>query len=459
MKNLRGKDLHNGAIVATDYQTGQIIAYVGSMDYYSTASSPAFQPQFDVAGSGWRQPGSAFKPFNYLTGIDDKVMTAASMFLDAATDFGGGYSPSDADNLERGPVRVRNALQFSLNIPSVKATVVNTPEHLFARAKDFGMTFQTDTPSAGPALGLGVQEVRPVDLTTAYGTLANGGKLIPHTTIIAIKNASGKDVGEPITPPEGTPGGLAPGGLHRHRHPRRQHEPEGEPVLGQVRDLTNEAGKRRPATLKTGTNNDAKDLNAYGFIAAPTADGRAAGEYALVVGAWNGNSDNSLVSTPKKPVFSIDVTTFVWQGFMDEVTKKWAINDFKDPDGITKAKIDPFTGAKPGPGVKSIDELFIDGTGPAAAIPAEHLRRRDPPVRRLREGPRAVAEGRDQLVRPGPEGTGHQGRRQRDADRVLLQRRVQAVRQLVGHRRGPRLPGHRSPRRRASRSPRPTRAA
>ena len=134
--------------------------------------------------------------------------------------------------------------------------------------------------------------------------------------------------------------------------------------------LTNEAGKRRPATLKTGTNNDAKDLNAYGFIAAPTADGRAAGEYALVAGAWNGNSDNSLVSTPKKPVFSIDVTTFVWQGFMDEVTKKWAINDFKDPGGITKAKIDPFTGAKPGPGVKSIDELFIDGTGPAAAIPA-----------------------------------------------------------------------------------------
>ena len=109
MKNLRGKDLHNGALVAIDYQTGQIIAYVGSVDYYSTACSPAFQPQFDVAGSGWRQPGSAFKPFNYLTGIDDKVMTAASMFLDAATDFGGGYSPSDADNLERGPVRVRNA--------------------------------------------------------------------------------------------------------------------------------------------------------------------------------------------------------------------------------------------------------------------------------------------------------------------------------------------------------------
>jgi len=368
MKNLRGKDLHNGAIVATDYQTGQIIAYVGSMDYYSTASSPAFQPQFDVAGSGWRQPGSAFKPFNYLTGIDDKVMTAASMFLDAATDFGGSYSPSDADNLERGPVRARNALQFSLNIPSVKATVVNTPQHLFARAKDFGMTFQTDTPSAGPALGLGVQEVRPVDLTTAYGTLANGGKLVPHTTIITITDVSGKPVGDvapPVTSQAATPQAafIVTDILAGNTNPKVN------PFWGKFA-LTNEAGKHRPATLKTGTNNDAKDLNAYGFIAAPTADGRAAGEYALVAGAWNGNSDNSLVSTPKKPVFSIDVTTFVWQGFMEEVTKKWAINDFKDPGGITKAKIDPFTGAKPGPGVKSIDELFIAGTGPAAAIPA-----------------------------------------------------------------------------------------
>ena len=179
MQALRGKDLHNGALVATDYQTGEVIAYVGSADYYSIAPSPAFQPQYDVVGSGYRQPGSAFKPFNYLVGIDDKTMTASSMFMDSATDFGGGYTPSDADNLERGPVRVRNALQFSLNIPSVKAMEANGVDHVFSKAQEFGMTFQTETSSAGLAFALGVQEVRPIDLVTAYGTLANSGKHIP----------------------------------------------------------------------------------------------------------------------------------------------------------------------------------------------------------------------------------------------------------------------------------------
>ena len=367
MKNLRGKDLHNGALVATDYQTGQIIAYVGSADYYATTSTPAFQAQFDVAGDGFRQPGSAFKPFNYLTGIDDKTMTAATMFMDSATDFGGNYSPKDADQYERGPVRIRNALQFSLNIPSVKATIVNTPAHLFARAQDYGLVFQTDTPSAGPALGLGVQEVRPVDLTTGYGTIANGGKYMPHTTIIAIKDTTGKDV--PFTPAEATPAASPQAAAIITDILSGNTNPKVNPFWGKF-ELKNDKGKHRPATLKTGTNNDAKDLNAYGYIAPPTAEGRTAGEYALVTGVWNGNSDNSLVSTPKKPLFSIDVSTYVWQGFLDEATKKWAINNFQDPGGITVARIDPWTGAKPQPGGKSINELFIAGTEPKATIPA-----------------------------------------------------------------------------------------
>ena len=121
-------------------------------------------------------------------------MTAGSMFMDSATDFGGGYTPSDADNLERGPVRVRTALQFSLNIPSVKAMQVNTPARVFEKAKDFGMTFQTDKTNAGLALALGVQEVRPVDLVTAYGTLGNAGKRVDHTTILTVDDRDGKDV-------------------------------------------------------------------------------------------------------------------------------------------------------------------------------------------------------------------------------------------------------------------------
>ncbi len=121
LANLRGQNVWNSAVDAIDYQTGEIIAYVGSGDYYASRKiNKRFQPQFDVLSSGWRQPGSAFKPFNYVTGIDNGTMTASTMLMDVSTNFGGGYVPSDADDLERGPVRVRQALQFSLNIPAVK---------------------------------------------------------------------------------------------------------------------------------------------------------------------------------------------------------------------------------------------------------------------------------------------------------------------------------------------------
>ena len=115
MRNLRDKTLRNGALIAMDYQTGEILAYQGSADPTATRGNKKFQPQFDVLSDGWRQPGSAFKPLVYAAGIDGKKITAASMFMDVVTDFGGGWTPTDADNLERGPVRVRDALRFSLN--------------------------------------------------------------------------------------------------------------------------------------------------------------------------------------------------------------------------------------------------------------------------------------------------------------------------------------------------------
>ena len=368
MRNLRDKNVGNGALVALDYQTGELVAYVGSAEYYATNSSPVFQPKYDVVGSGWRQPGSAFKPFNYLVGIDDQTLTAATMFMDSAVDFGGGYTPSDADNLERGPVRVRTALQFSLNLPSVRAAAVNGVEHVFSRARDFGMTFRTETTQAGLSLALGVQEVLPIDLVSAYGTLGNAGRFIPHTTILTVKDAGGDDVVDPYVTPEGTPAASPQSAFIVTDILAGNTDPNVNPFWGEFA-ITNESGDRRPATLKTGTNNDAKDLNSYGFIAAPTADGRAAGEYALAVGAWNGNSDNTEVSSPSEPVFSIDVTTYVWQGFLAEASKSWAINDFVVPDGLVQAKVDPWTGLQPAAGGQSVDEWFINDTQPTAPLP------------------------------------------------------------------------------------------
>jgi membrane peptidoglycan carboxypeptidase len=362
MQRLRDKDLNNGALVAIDYQTGELVAYVGSADYYAKKASKQFQPKFDVVGDGYRQPGSAFKPFNYLTGIDDKKITAATMFMDVATDFGGNYTPSDADNLERGPVRMRSALQFSLNIPSVKAVAVNTPDHVFQRAQDFGMQFQGETTKAGLSLALGVQEVRPVDLVNAYATLANGGSYIPHTTILRVQDQAGNDVVAPRAKPEAKRVASREATAIVTDVLSGNTDESVNPFWGKFK--VTDGGRRRPATLKTGTNNDAKDLNAYGFIAAPTADGRDNGEHALAVGVWNGNSDNTVVSTPQHPVFSIDVSTYVWQGFMNEATKGWKINDFNLPDTLVTAEVDPWTGLKAAPGQQGVKEIFIRGTAP-----------------------------------------------------------------------------------------------
>ena len=363
MSNLKNKDLRNGALVALDYQTGELVAYVGSADYYATSTKPEFQPQYDVVGKGYRQPGSAFKPFNYVTAIDDKKVTAGTMLMDVGTDF-GNYTPNDADNLERGPVRVRNALQFSLNIPAVKTMAINGPDTVFAKAQQFGMQFQ-GARTAQLALALGVQEVRPVDLVTAYGTLANGGKEIPHTTILAVTDASGKEVpGVPAyTPPAGTQAVSPQAAFIVTDILAGNTNPKVNPFWGKF-SVTGPGG-RRPATLKTGTNNDAKDLNAYGYIAPPTDAGRTAGAYALAVGVWNGNSDNSLVSTARSPLFSIDVSTFVWQGFLQEASAKWPVTNFKAPaDGLVKAKIDPFTGLLASSNKNAVDEWYIAGTEP-----------------------------------------------------------------------------------------------
>jgi membrane peptidoglycan carboxypeptidase len=114
LENLSGKNIHNAASAVEDYRTGQILAYAGSAT--TSHASSKFQPQFDVLSDGWRQPGSSIKPINFSIGIEDKTMTAATLFMDVTTNFGGSYVPTQADHAERGPVRLREALQFSLNI-------------------------------------------------------------------------------------------------------------------------------------------------------------------------------------------------------------------------------------------------------------------------------------------------------------------------------------------------------
>jgi membrane carboxypeptidase/penicillin-binding protein len=367
MRKLRDLAVNNGAMIAMDYQTGEILAYVGSAGYYrDDLATPQFQPQFDVLGDGWRQPGSAFKPFNYVTGINNGTMTAASMFMDVTTTFdnSNGYTPTDFDQLERGPMRMRSAIQWSSNIPAVKAQAINGVTQVFEMAQRFGMSFQNPFPEAGLSLTLGTEVSHPRDVAVGFGTLANSGVKVGYTHILRITDSTDTDLVPPYVP-TALDTVVSPQAAYVMTNVLASNtDPEQNPIWG---DFAIEAadGSRRPATIKTGTSQDANDLVAFGYLGPPDEAGRTAGEYALVVGAWNGNSDGSPVLTPENPVLSTDAAAPMWHGFLEEVTAAWPLRDFVRPPGIVDAEVDAWSGGTSTEfTTERVTEVFIEGTVP-----------------------------------------------------------------------------------------------
>jgi membrane peptidoglycan carboxypeptidase len=232
------------------------------------------------------------------------------------------------------------------------------------------MVFQ-GKPDVGVAVALGVQEVARSTSSARTVRSPDGGKAVPHTTILTIQDRNGKDVVPPYQPPAGKQVVSPQAAYIVSDILSGNTNPKVNPFWGKF-EIDGPGGDRRPATLKTGTNNDAKDLNAYGYIAPPTDAGRQQGAYALAVGVWNGNSDNSLVSTANRPLFSIDVSTFVWQGFLQEASAKWPVTNFDRPkDGLVQVKIDPFTGFRADASTRNaVNEWFIAGTEPKDALAA-----------------------------------------------------------------------------------------
>ena len=354
--NLRGKNINNGAAAVIDYRTGEVLAYGGSASYTANGTKN-FKPQFDVLADGFRQPGSSIKPINYAIGIEDKTMTAATLFMDVTTDFGGkpAFIPTQADKLERGPVRLRSALQFSLNTPSIKAGLMNGLDRFYDRAKDFGLKWY---PGSVPvvSMGIGTIEIHPIDLLGAYGAIANGGKLMPRTMILQVARADGTVIWpDPAVKPKAKTV-ISPQAAYIVTDILKGNtEPKTNPFWAEW--AIYEGKTRRPAAYKTGTTNDNKDVHAYGFLA-PPKDAKAP---ALAVGVWMGNSN----SEPNRDTLSLGSSAPLWSRILTEVSKGTPIVDFRQPKGLVTATVDAFSGLKPGPFTsKTIKELFIAGTEP-----------------------------------------------------------------------------------------------
>jgi len=356
IKNMRGKGVQNAALAAIDYRTGEVYAYTGSAGFYLKGNRQ-FQPQFDVLEDGWRQPGSAFKPINYVVGLEDRTLTAASLFMDVVTDFGGGWTPVDADRLERGPLRLRQAIQVSLNIPAIKAAIRIGPDRVFERAKDFGIRYQSASNPGGAAIAIGTVEVHMIDLISAYGAIANAGVLVPRTTILEVYNPQG----EKIWPLSGTPSNgkqvvSAQAAFIMTDILASNTDPAQNPFWSKRAIVSGKV--RRPAALKTGTTDATIDLTAVGFLAPPEDPAAPA----LVVGAWMGNSDNS---APPEGVVALESAASLWQSFLTQASRGMPIATFQRPPGVVQATVDAFSGMKPGPfTTKTVKEWFIEDTVP-----------------------------------------------------------------------------------------------
>jgi membrane peptidoglycan carboxypeptidase len=359
IKALKGENVNDAAGGIVDARTGEVYAYAGSAGY-GLAGNSRFQPQFDVLSDGYRQPGSAIKPIDYSIGINDHTMTAATMFMDVVTNFGTSakpYTPQQADGKERGPVRLREALEFSLNIPAIKAGYVNGLDHQFVRTKDFGLAYRSGTvPVISESIGtLGVH---PIDMLTAYSTIANGGQREDRQMILDVTDSTGQHVWAPSDAPTKPTQVISPQAAYIITDILAGNTDKSQnPFWAQW--AIYDGKTRREAAYKTGTTDDNRDVDAYGFLA-PPKDPKAP---QLVAGVWLGNSDNSAM----KKVLSLEASAPLWSSIMTEVSKGMPLASFASsrPGGLTQTKIDAYSGMLPGPfTTKTVSEWFIAGTAP-----------------------------------------------------------------------------------------------
>lgn len=300
-KQYKGK---NSSLVAEEAKTGQLLAMVGSRDYFDEA----VDGNVNVALRA-RQPGSSFKPIVYAAAFQ-KGFTPDTPLWDVVTTFKvepKEYTPHNYDDKEHGLVSMRQALAGSLNIPAVKALYLTGVEPVLDLAQRLGYSTLNDRSRFGLSLVLGGGEVKLLEHVGAFATLARDGVRLAQSTILKIEDSSGRILEE-------------------------WHPPEEVRVLQSpvVRDLVsvmsdNEARtfmfgansplvlKGRPVAAKTGTTNDWRDGWTIGFTPS------------LAVGVWAGNNDNAPMKQKSDGVL---VAAPIWNAFMSRALKDKPVETF-----------------------------------------------------------------------------------------------------------------------------------
>lgn len=342
----------NGASLVMDPKNGEILAMIGSKDFFATDSS---EGQFNVVTQSLRQPGSSIKPVTYATALSQGY-TPATLLMDTKTTFANpgatDYIPVNYDGKYHGPIQMRFALGSSLNVPAVKMLALVGIKNMLATANNMGLTTFAPTDENmkrfGLALTLGGGEVHLIDLATAYCAFANGGHKVEPVAILKVSDSKGKVLYEYKSPQEGKQV-ISPEVAFLVSHMLLDNNAR-LLTFGQNSYLNT----GRNIAVKTGTTDDKRDNWTIGWT--PT----------VLVATWVGNNDNSPMGNVASGVTG---AAPIWRRIILESLKGKPAEDFKKPDNVIALTIDAFGGGAPVEGQPTRSEYFIKGTepqGPAA---------------------------------------------------------------------------------------------
>jgi len=354
------KNAHNGALVAIKPSTGEILAMVGSADFYNDA----IDGQVNMATSPTRQPGSSIKPINYVAAFE-KGWTPATLIWDVPSEFPPSGDPNDPrepyrpinyDEKFHGPVTVRTALSNSFNVPAVKTLQFvgihdnpDTPEKegMIGMAERLGITSLT-RPDYGLSLTLGGGDVSLVEMTGAFSVFANGGRRVPSVAILKIVDHTGEVVYE-YQPQPG------------EQVIRAEHAYLINSILSDNEARSWMFGRNSalnlsfPVAAKTGTTNDFRDNWTLGY----TPD--------LVAGVWVGNADY----TPMVNTSGLSGAAPIWSQFMETAVpyvSGGSPTPFSRPAGIVDKIICATSGTEPSNWCKEQrSEIFASDQPPLPA--------------------------------------------------------------------------------------------
>jgi membrane peptidoglycan carboxypeptidase len=336
----------NAAALSVDLEKGQILAMVGSADYFNEEIDGNVNVVFRP-----RLPGSSFKPLVYAAAFA-KGYSPATVLYDLETDFGNDYIPQNYDGSFSGPVSARRALASSLNIPAVKMAFLAGADNVVNQAKKMGVSDLIDGDQYGTSIGLGTGEASMYQMVTAYSVFAKGGKKIAFTPFLRIETSNGKIIESNEDRVPKSKEVLDPQIAYTINHilSDKTARPAGWNSTLQIPNHIN-AGK-------TGTSNKRfKEGNEVGAIK-PLDNWTIGYTDKIVTAAWVGNNDATALNYN-----AAGLTTAgpIWRATMIAATEDHDLQEFTKPEGINWLRVSKRSGLLPSehtPDEDVVAELF-----------------------------------------------------------------------------------------------------